>query len=52
MAGRLVDYVAQGLAASLPDPATIDAALTAGAHGFYYATDTQVLYNSDRDWET
>lgn len=48
MAGRLVDYIGSGLAAGLPAAGTVDASLTAGAAGFYYATDTQVLYCLDR----
>lgn len=48
MAGRLVDYIGSGLASALPAAATIDAALTSGAAGFYYATDTQILYCLDR----
>ena len=43
MAGRLVDYIATGVAASLPVAATLDALLTAGAAGYYYETDTQIL---------
>lgn len=48
MTGRLVDYIGSGLAAGLPAAGTVDAALTPGAAGFYYATDTQVLYCLDR----
>jgi hypothetical protein len=43
MSGRLVDYIASGLAAALPVAATLDALLTAGAAGYYYETDTQIL---------
>lgn len=48
MAGRLVDYIGSGVAASLPTAATVHAALTTGAAGFYYATDTRVLYSLNR----
>jgi hypothetical protein len=43
MSGRLVDYIASGLAAALPVPATLNGLLTAGAAGYYYETDTQIL---------
>ena len=55
MTGRLVDYIGTGLAAALPAAATVNAALTAGAAGFYYATDTSVFYVLDRvavAWDT
>jgi hypothetical protein len=56
MAGRLVDYMGSGLASALPTAATVDGDLTAGAAGFYYATDTSTLYSLNRSgtpaWET
>lgn len=48
MTGRLVDYVGSGAASGLPAAATVHAALTTGAAGFYYASDTQTLYCLDR----
>jgi hypothetical protein len=48
MTGRLVDYIGSGLDSALPTAATVHGNLTAGAAGFYYATDVQTLYCLDR----
>jgi hypothetical protein len=43
MAGRLLDYLAQGLAAARPVAATLAPKISAGGLAFYYATDTNTL---------
>jgi hypothetical protein len=55
MAGRLLDYVGQGLAADLPVAATMVPLIAAGGLAIYYAQDTQTVYawNSDSiTWES
>lgn len=43
MAGRLLDYLGQGLAAARPAPAILTPKITIGGLAFYYATDTNQL---------
>jgi hypothetical protein len=44
MGGRLLDFLAQGLAADLPVPADMPARISDGAAAIYYARDTTTLY--------
>ncbi len=43
MGGRLLDYIAQGVAASRPLAADMPARIAVGGASIYYSTDTQVL---------
>jgi len=49
MGGRLLDYIAQGAAANLPDPAGMPDLIATGAAALYYANDTKILYGFNGD---
>jgi hypothetical protein len=51
----IIDWLGSGIAADLPVAATLDALLSPGSTGYYYADDTGTLYVLNRDtvaWDT